>query len=280
MKRVRLVARLGACGLLVIQTACASRVDEAGTRHVSSGQVDIFIGHGWDAQGSALLPTNACILVEGFDLAGSRVVDALPHARIRLVGAGDSVPLRVVARGRYVPRVAVAPPLSSQALLQVERGLQPDSSYRLEVDGLPPALASIWRASTSHGRLGDQLALPTSAGADTSPPTWVARPVADTWEDCVEAPPWQFNEVDISPPVRDETGLLGVRVQIAGPTRRQDWLEPLYEGPQQMPSIAEDIMVAFGGGGPRGEKRVAHLTAIDAACNETPAPAPVAFKVP
>jgi hypothetical protein len=228
----------------------------------------IIVLGGVDMHMRSQVPTNACLLVGSFDQSTSNVVDALQSANVRLI-AQDAVAMRVVDTGRKDGW--------SQVLLATERDLRPYTQYTLDVQGLPPALDRLWRDGTGISRHGnDALMFETSGQHDSTPPKWKSQPRAGEVEVQTEGRrPHLWKEVGISSEIDEETATLAFLITLAGPHGPSTW----FEGADSRPAPRDQFGPMFDVDAPKGERRVATITALDVACNRS-APAVVEFTVP
>jgi len=229
----------------------------------------INVAEGLDIHMRSQVPTNACLLVEGFDAKTSNVVEALQRASVRLT-AGDSVAMHVVGTARKDGH--------SQLLLATVRDLQPFTKYTLEVEGLPPALDHLWRDATI-GRFGrDALTFSTSGWRDSLPPRWKSQPNVTEARVYLHGPKTRaWTAMMMSPQVDEDTATLAFLVTLTGRTGTNSWFVPVDSRPEP----GRSLWFWFGVDEyPKGERVLATVTAIDVACNRQPAPSVVPFTAP
>lgn len=195
---------------------------------------------------AAVLPTNASIVVERFNVSGG-LRPALEKGSLSLAGPGGPVPLRLTtayAGGMFM----------EQAVLVPAKALQANGQYQLQLPGAPKPFS-----------------LQVGAQADTTPPVWRTAPqVRESSYTRMGCGP--SIGVAIEVPVSDESQQVFVLAQVRP-------LDAPKEEPARYLLTPQKGKISLGHGMCSGAFKLkpkaryeVKLVAVDLAGNETPAP--------
>ncbi len=200
-------------------------------------------------------PTNLIVYLEGYgvDLG---TVRALSKRHPRLESSAHIIPLRV--QQTYIGQQRLA-----LAVLRPQEELRRNVTYLFAADGVSEEdlMSYGWSGQTA-------ITFRADAPADNDPPVWISAPqvLTGTYRR-FGCGPASFVPVAIE---AKDAGPLFVKVELerAGKSRRVSYILPIIDG---VVSIGHGMCSGAFDLAP-GEKARAHLTLIDLAGNETPAP--------